>query len=92
MPGFVDPKLANIVAENLLAARTQRKLSQQAVAAKAKLSVSYVSMLERGARTPPLETLEVLAKALGMPPLDLLQKRASKPASKPAKVSKRARR
>jgi len=77
--------LANIVAENLLAARSQRKLSQQTVADKAKLSVSYISMLERGERTPPLETLEVLAKALAVPALELLQKRAAKPSPRRGK-------
>jgi transcriptional regulator with XRE-family HTH domain len=65
--------LTNIVAKNLLAARKQRNISQQAVAKKARVSVSYISMLERGMRTPPLETLEVLAKALGVAPLDLFQ-------------------
>jgi hypothetical protein len=30
-------------------------------------------MLERGERSPPLETLEVLAKALRVSPLELLQ-------------------
>jgi len=65
--------LANIVAQNLRAVRAQQKLSQQVVAKKARVSVSYVSMLERGQRTPPLETLEVLAKALGVSPLYLLQ-------------------
>jgi transcriptional regulator with XRE-family HTH domain len=70
--------LADIVAQNLFAVRSSRKLSQQEVAAKAKLSVSYISMLERGERTPPLETLEVLAKALGVKPLDLLEKSTTK--------------
>ena len=65
--------LAKLVAQNILGARTRRKLSQQTVAEKAGLSVSYISMLERGVRVPPLETLEVVAKALGVPPLDLLQ-------------------
>ena len=65
--------LTSIVAQNLLAARNRRNLSQQAVAKKAGVSVSYVSMLERGMRTPPLETLEVLAKGLGMSPLDLFR-------------------
>jgi transcriptional regulator with XRE-family HTH domain len=50
----------------------RRKLSQEALAHKASLSVSYISMLERGQRTPPLETLEVLAKALAVNPLNLL--------------------
>ena len=65
--------LAKVVAQNLLGVRTRRKLSQQTVAEKAGLSVSYISMLERGVRVPPLETLEVVAKALGVRPLELLQ-------------------
>ncbi len=65
--------LAKVVAQNMLGVRTRRKLSQQTVADKAGLSVSYISMLERGVRVPPLETLEVVAKALGVPPLELFQ-------------------
>ncbi len=75
--------LAKIVARNLRAVRAHRKLSQQTVARKARVSVSYVSMLERGERTPPLQTLEVLAKALGVSPLYLMQDLA--PGSRPAK-------
>jgi transcriptional regulator with XRE-family HTH domain len=70
--------LADNVARNLHSAREAKKLSQVVLAKKAKISVSYVSMLERGLRVPPLETLEALAKALGVPPLDLLQKPAAK--------------
>jgi transcriptional regulator with XRE-family HTH domain len=70
--------LANLVAQNLRATRARRKLTQGALAKMARVSVSYVSMLERGQRTPPLETLEVLAKALSVAPLDLLQERATK--------------
>lgn len=65
--------LATSVANNLLATRARRKLSQQTIAKKTGLSVSYVSMLERGQRTPPLETLAALAKALGVSPLDLFR-------------------
>ncbi len=65
--------LADLVAQNLRTVRAQRKLSQEALAAKARISVSYVSMLERGQRTPPLDTLEIIAKALGVSPLYLLQ-------------------
>lgn len=65
--------LANLVARNIKLVRIQQKLSQQAFAKKARLSVSYVSMLERGKRVPPLDTLEVLAKALGVAPLYLCQ-------------------
>jgi transcriptional regulator with XRE-family HTH domain len=65
--------LAELVAQNLRAARAKRQLSQQELAMKAGLSVSYISMLERSERTPPLETLETIAKALRVPPLDLFQ-------------------
>ena len=64
--------LGQLVCQNLKVLRRQRKLSQEAVAHKAGISVSYVSMLERGQRTPPLQTLEVLAKALAVSPLALL--------------------
>jgi transcriptional regulator with XRE-family HTH domain len=66
--------LEQAVTKNLRAFRAQKKLSQQTLARKAGISVSYVSMLERGTRTPPLDTMEALAKALGVPPLALLQK------------------
>lgn len=64
--------LADKFAGNLKTERMRRKLSQEALAHKAGLSVSYISMLERGQRTPPLETLEQLAKALSINPLNLL--------------------
>ena len=44
----------------------------EALAAKAHLSVSYISMLERGQRSPPLETLQHLARALAVSPVTLL--------------------
>ncbi len=65
--------LSQIVAQNFRMVRKKRKLSQLDVAKKARVSVSYVSMLERGQRTPPLITLEAIAKALGVSPLYLLQ-------------------
>jgi transcriptional regulator with XRE-family HTH domain len=77
--------LADNVAPNIFAARQARKLSQAALAKKAKVSVSYVSMLERGARVPPLDTLETIAKALGIPPLALLQRPAGKAARRSGK-------
>jgi len=65
--------LTKVVAKNLRSLRARRKLSQERLATKARLSVSYISMLERGQRSPPLDTLEALAKALNVSPLDLLR-------------------
>lgn len=66
--------LSDVVAGNIRAQRQHRKLSQQALASRAGVSISYISMLERGERTPPLDTLEALARALSVSPLALLQR------------------
>jgi transcriptional regulator with XRE-family HTH domain len=61
-------------AANVRRLRAKRNFSQKALAEKSGVSVSYVSMLERAQRSPPLETIEKLAKALGVPPSSLLGK------------------
>jgi transcriptional regulator with XRE-family HTH domain len=58
--------------KNLLSTRGKKKLSQEALARKTGLSVSYVSMLERGRRSPPLKTVEAFAGALGVNAVTLL--------------------
>ncbi len=47
-----------------------------------RLSISYVSMLERGQRVPPLPTLEALAKAFGVSPVYLCQPLTTMPRHK----------
>jgi transcriptional regulator with XRE-family HTH domain len=59
-------------AGNVRRLRSKKNLSQKALADKVGISVSYVSMLERGQRSPPLETVERMAKALGVTPSNLL--------------------
>jgi transcriptional regulator with XRE-family HTH domain len=59
-------------ASNIQRLRAKKKLSQKALADKVGISVSYVSMLERGQRSPPLETIEKMAKALQVTPANLL--------------------
>ncbi len=65
--------LTDLFAKNLRVVRARKNLSQQALADKAGLSVSYISMLERGERYAPLETIDVLARALGVRALSLLE-------------------
>ena len=48
-------------------ARTKRKLSQAELAKRANISVSYLSLLERSKRDPPLSTLRQVASALRVP-------------------------
>jgi transcriptional regulator with XRE-family HTH domain len=47
--------------------RTKRKLSQTELAARAGISVSYLSLLERSKRDPALSIIEKITAALGMP-------------------------
>ncbi len=59
-------------AGNVRRLRARKRLSQKALADRVGISVSYVSMLERGQRSPPLETVEKMARALGVSPASLL--------------------
>lgn len=65
--------LAENFAANLKRTRLRRGLSQEALAQEAHLSTSFISMLERKQRTPPLNTVEQIAAALGVKPTDLLK-------------------
>ena len=67
------PTLLETFASNIRSLRAKKKLSQKTVADKAKVSVSYISMLERGQRSPPLDTLAVLAKVYAVTPESLLK-------------------
>ena len=53
-------------AERLHHLRSERQLSQEALAGRAKLHPSYISALERGAKAPGLIVLEQLAKGLSV--------------------------
>lgn len=52
--------------------RLRRKKKLDEVAAAAGISVSYLSLIERGERSPPPDTQAALAKALDVSPTDLL--------------------
>ena len=68
-------RLIDVFARNLHALRIRKHLSQEMLTRKASVSVSYISMLERSQRSPPLETIAKMAKAIGVEPLERLQKR-----------------
>jgi len=54
--------------------RIRRKMTQEQLARRAKLSQAYIAQLERGDReTPSLPALKRLAKALGVPVGRLLE-------------------
>ena len=56
---------------HLRGARFGPKMTQEDLAEKAGISVSFLSMIERGERSPHLETLGRIAKALQVPMSEL---------------------
>ena len=61
----------------LRAARMAAKLTQTALAAAADVHPNEVGYWEAGTRVPQVETVAVLARALGLRPADLLEPSAS---------------
>lgn len=60
-------------AANLRAARLHRNLSQEALGFACDLHRTEISLLERAGRDPRLNTIVKLARALEIPPADLLR-------------------
>lgn len=74
-------------ASGLKQARKIKKLTQHELAEAAALSVDTVSRLERGDALPSFDSIEALAKALGISPLQFFSQRSPDV----ARSSKRAR-
>lgn len=68
----VSKTFVNKFGANVRALREERELSQEELAAKAKLHRTHISLIERGKRQAGLETIEALAKALQVQPADLM--------------------
>ncbi len=68
----VSKAFVNKFGANVRALREEQELSQEELAAKAKLHRTHISLIERGGRQAGLETIEALAKALKVQPGDLM--------------------
>ncbi len=66
------PVLVENLAVNLRSMRTSRGITQEQLADDCGLSVAYISLLERGGRIAPLNTVERIANAIGVAPHALL--------------------
>lgn len=60
------------LSRNLRRLRTEKGWSQEELADRAGLHRTYVSGVERGVRNPTITIVAALAKALGVPPAELL--------------------
>ncbi|HYT62036.1 MAG TPA: helix-turn-helix transcriptional regulator [Haliangiales bacterium] len=66
---------ATIVAENLRRLRLQREWSQEECAEKCGLHRTYIGAVERGERNITLATLDTIAAAFGVSPVELLTRK-----------------
>jgi transcriptional regulator with XRE-family HTH domain len=66
--------LRKAFARNLRGARTSKKVSQEELAERAQLDRTYISALERCLYSASLDTIERIAKALGVEPASLLER------------------
>lgn len=53
--------------------RRSANLTQERLAEKAKISVDFLSLIERGRNAPSFENIENLARALGLPIAELFR-------------------
>lgn len=65
-------RIISILVKNVRERRRVLGLSQEQLAERADLSINYVSKIEIGVKTPSLNTILRLAKALEMEPSDIL--------------------
>jgi transcriptional regulator with XRE-family HTH domain len=69
-------KLVEEVGRKIKSLRTERrggKLTQGVISERAHISVSFLSMIERGERSPSIETLGEIAEGLGVSMAELFQ-------------------
>ncbi len=66
-----------ILADRIRTLRGSRQLTQEEFASRAGISVSFVSMIERGERSPSYETLLQLALGLDIPAAELFREEAA---------------
>lgn len=64
--------MATTLAMKLKQFRKRRRMTQEALAREADMSVGYIARLETGRHDPKLSTLQRLARALGVPVTELL--------------------
>ncbi len=61
--------------EKVRAQRKKMRLSQEELAHRASVHMTYLSAIERGERNPALENLYAIANALGVPLAELFRSR-----------------
>lgn len=67
------PDLSDAFAQMVAKYRQAQKLSKAALAERAGLHQTYIGLLERGHRSPNLDTAKAISRALGLSLADLIE-------------------
>ncbi|MCD1259744.1 helix-turn-helix transcriptional regulator [Paenibacillus athensensis] len=66
-------QISMVVGENIRVLRQNRGLSQEKLALRASINTSYIGQVERGEKSPTIDTLEKIATALEVTVQDLFK-------------------
>lgn len=69
---MTSKKIGKAFGEHLKKTRQKAGLTQEALAFRTRLHRTYISLLERGLKSPTLETLFRICSALNVPPEDFV--------------------
>ena len=72
----MNEKLRNIVANNIRKYRKKMNISQEELAERAGLHRTYIGGVERGERNITLDSLQTIANALSIAPVELIVEKA----------------
>ena len=72
----MNEKLRNIVANNIRKYRKKMNISQEELAERAGLHRTYIGGVERGERNITLDSLQTIANALNIAPVELIVEKA----------------
>ena len=78
LPGGRELTLEKAFGAVLKKTRESKELTQLELAEKSDFDVTYISLLERGRRQPSLKAFLSIAKALEIPPVELLRRTVKK--------------
>ena len=81
--------LERLVIDNIKRIRKEKRISQEKLAEACNTATSYIGLMEIYRNIPKLSTIERIAKALNVDPLELFERKESHPAAKRAEMVKK---
>lgn len=83
--------LEKLVIDNIKRIRKEKGISQEKLAEACNTATSYIGLMEIYRNTPKLSTIERIAKALDVDPLELFKRKNQYPNEKQAEFQKKKR-